>query len=321
MIDGMTWKRTTVTGLIGTLGIVSVSFVSAWTLPTADPPGDNVPAPVNVGTTDQVKNAGLGVNSLAVFGNAILSGAGRYFNFGATSGSSGYGIRDNAGLLEFKNSGGSWESLQTTVFDLVGGSGSWTASGNDISNSNTGNVGIKTVTPGTNLTIKQSNNSQYSAGIELIRSDTANHAAILKGGDNKLYLFSGNSYMTLDESGSFSTTGNVVAGSATLAINGDLYMPWKGQWLSTALNNKIDFDTWGPGSTYFGTNGDIYLVWRGQWLSTVLSQVGGNPPVQFGPEFLNNYYYGECPPNSMVSNVYNWGGGTFSVYCRTIYYL
>src|SRR5262249_16067506 len=31
-----------------------------------------------------------------------------YFNFGSTTGSSGYGIRDNSGTIECKNSGGSW---------------------------------------------------------------------------------------------------------------------------------------------------------------------------------------------------------------------
>jgi len=34
-----------------------------------------------------------------------------YINFGSTSGSSGYGIRDNAGTMEFKNSAGSWTAL------------------------------------------------------------------------------------------------------------------------------------------------------------------------------------------------------------------
>jgi hypothetical protein len=39
------------------------------------------------------------------------------------SGSSGYGIRDKAGTLEFKNDGGSWDSLQNIVYDLKGGGG------------------------------------------------------------------------------------------------------------------------------------------------------------------------------------------------------
>ena len=77
-------------------------------------PNGNVSAPINVGTTDQIKNAGLGVNSLAVFGDAIHSGASRYLNFGSPAGSRGYGIRDNARTIEFKSSGGSWQGMLST---------------------------------------------------------------------------------------------------------------------------------------------------------------------------------------------------------------
>ncbi len=93
-------------------GTLFASFLAlAWTVPSSAPPNGNVSAPINVGATDQIKNAGLGLNSLAVFGNAILNGASRYLNFGTTAGSSGYGIRDNAGTLEFKNSDGNWQSM------------------------------------------------------------------------------------------------------------------------------------------------------------------------------------------------------------------
>jgi len=34
--------------------------------------------------------------------------AGKYFNWGGTRGSSGYGIRDNGGTIQYKNSGGTW---------------------------------------------------------------------------------------------------------------------------------------------------------------------------------------------------------------------
>jgi hypothetical protein len=40
--------------------------------------------------------------------------AGKYLNFGATANSSGYGFRDNSGVMEKKNSGGSWEPLAST---------------------------------------------------------------------------------------------------------------------------------------------------------------------------------------------------------------
>lgn len=99
--------------MVGT--VFSSAVVFAWTDPTQVPPNGNVFAPLNVGSLDQVKSAGLGVDSLAVFGNSILSGASRYLNFGTLSGTTGYGIRDNAGTLEFKHSGGSWAAMAAGV--------------------------------------------------------------------------------------------------------------------------------------------------------------------------------------------------------------
>ncbi len=63
----------------------------------------------------------LGYNATSTFlevtGGAIFLDAGLnvtasgYINFGTTKGTSGYGVRDNAGTLQFKNSGGTWESF------------------------------------------------------------------------------------------------------------------------------------------------------------------------------------------------------------------
>jgi hypothetical protein len=99
------------TGLV--VGSIFFSVIaSAWTTPTLPAPTVNATAPVNIGSAAQTKNGTLGVNGLAVFGNSLLQ-AGSYLGFGATSGSAGYGIRDNAGAVEFKNSGGSWQSAPT----------------------------------------------------------------------------------------------------------------------------------------------------------------------------------------------------------------
>lgn len=54
------------------IGLLAASALSAWTGPTATAPGGNVAAPINVGATDQVKNAGISVNSLAVFGSQYI---------------------------------------------------------------------------------------------------------------------------------------------------------------------------------------------------------------------------------------------------------
>ncbi len=43
--------------------------------------------------------------------NSFAAEAGGYMNFGAAAGSVGYGFRDNAGTLEYKNDGGGWLAL------------------------------------------------------------------------------------------------------------------------------------------------------------------------------------------------------------------
>ena len=49
--------------------------------------------------------------------NGLNVGGGEHINFGATTGSDGYGIRDNSGTLQFKNSGGTWEDFGTGTGD------------------------------------------------------------------------------------------------------------------------------------------------------------------------------------------------------------
>jgi hypothetical protein len=93
---------------------ITTSVLVAWTGPASAPPNSNVSAPINVGTTNQVKNAGLSVNALAVFGNAIISGTSRYLNFNTTVGDTGYGIRDNNGAMEFKNASGAWAPIASS---------------------------------------------------------------------------------------------------------------------------------------------------------------------------------------------------------------
>ena len=52
-------------------------------------------------------NGGTAIQTINPLGYDILiNGSNHYLNFGIAVGSSGYGIRDNSGTLEFKNSGG-----------------------------------------------------------------------------------------------------------------------------------------------------------------------------------------------------------------------
>lgn len=75
----MQFKKIFVDNIGVTVGLlVAATLVvyaqSSWSGPTAPPPGNNTPAPLNVSAVDQLKDGGLGVGRLAVFGNAYVSG-------------------------------------------------------------------------------------------------------------------------------------------------------------------------------------------------------------------------------------------------------
>ena len=54
------------------LGLGVNYIYAAWTGPTEAPPGGNTPTPVNLGIVNQIKDAGLGLNALSVFGNSYF---------------------------------------------------------------------------------------------------------------------------------------------------------------------------------------------------------------------------------------------------------
>ena len=55
--------------------VLSASYLfAAWTGPIEPPPGGNTPTPIHVGTTNQVKNGGLSLNALSVFGGGYFQG-------------------------------------------------------------------------------------------------------------------------------------------------------------------------------------------------------------------------------------------------------
>jgi hypothetical protein len=77
--------------------------------------------------------------------------AGGYLNFGSTAGSSGYGLRDNAGTMEYKNSGGAWAGIGSG-----GGGGSGTV--------NAGTAGQMTYYAATGTAVSGNANATISSG-------------------------------------------------------------------------------------------------------------------------------------------------------------
>lgn len=59
-------------------------------------------------------SAGKGPRIFYATGNLALPASG-YLNFGTTDGTSGYGFHDNAGAIQFKDSGGTWTTLSSVV--------------------------------------------------------------------------------------------------------------------------------------------------------------------------------------------------------------
>jgi hypothetical protein len=135
-ITGMAYTKVNMiklgTFVLVTFFLLFSTSVHAWTNPSQQPPNGNVSQPLNTGTSDQVKNAGLSLNTLWVpgasqltglvtmnggltitSGNLILPTAG-YINFSG-SGSTGYGLRYSGGNVQYRNSGGSWTNIAPTL--------------------------------------------------------------------------------------------------------------------------------------------------------------------------------------------------------------
>jgi hypothetical protein len=79
-----------------------------------------VMAAVGADTNIGIRISPKGTGATTFTGDVGLA-ASSYFTFGSTTGNGGYGIRDNAGVIECKNSGGSWDACGTGASGGVAG--------------------------------------------------------------------------------------------------------------------------------------------------------------------------------------------------------
>lgn len=108
-----TYLQSIKTILLALILAFGISYVSAaWSGPTQAPPNGNVDAPINVGIVDQIKNAGLGLNTLAVFGQGSFDGEVIVGSTGAACGADIEGaVRYDAGTQCLQVCTTEWEDV------------------------------------------------------------------------------------------------------------------------------------------------------------------------------------------------------------------
>ena len=164
--------KSIILALILVLGVGYVYAQSVWTPPTAPPPGDNTAAPINVGSSGQSKSGGLILNTGGAANGLIV-----------VSGNVGIGTTNPSGTRLLVRSGddvattniGIFQSLtdsngavvirqdSTNDWGIIQSSGSnsglqlrYNTAGTEAAGLtliSTGNVGIGTTSPGTNLEV------------------------------------------------------------------------------------------------------------------------------------------------------------------------
>jgi len=122
----------------GVVFFLIVFYAFAWNPPVDNPPNANLPAPINTSSLEQTKAGNLNLGGLLRLGLLTSHPTG-------TNGAIYYNTTDNK---FYGYQGGAWKELGSG-----GGASFWLASGDNIYNTNTGNVGIGTTEPGAKLEV------------------------------------------------------------------------------------------------------------------------------------------------------------------------
>ncbi len=139
-----------------------INSVFAWSLPTANPPQGDLPAPLDTSSVEQTKVGNLNLDNNLKVGGLLRLGLYTSHPTG-TNGNLYYNTSDHK-FYGYQNN--EWK-------ELGGGAGFWLASGDDIYNTNTGNVGIGTTSPGQKLDVSGGNIRTTGQLISTVASGTA----------------------------------------------------------------------------------------------------------------------------------------------------
>lgn len=219
--------------------------------------------------------------------NLLLVGSNHYINFGVVTGVNGYGIRDNAGSIECKNSGGSWASCTggggggsgtVTSVDVSGGSTGLTTSGGPVTVSGTITIGglLNVAFGGTGSTtlsgLLKGNgtsgvqtavpNTDYQVPVTLTTTGSSG-AATFNGTTLNIPQYAGTTY-----TGTYPV--QVIGSAISLAFGTTTSNTWGG--VQTFTNSPI-FSTLGAGTVNATAGGTIY--------STATSSVSSGTGISF----------------------------------------
>lgn len=170
------------------IGMPSNTYSTTLNLGFPDLGSGTVSAAFVLTAGDQTLGGVKTFSSTSVLSAGIRSAAGTYLSFGSTYGSTGYGIRDNSGTLEYKNSGGSWAAVGS------GGGGTPGGSNTQVQFNDSGAFGGSSLlafnkSTGVVTATKFSSTDDIIVGDKLIFSRTAGTIIIDVGGSDADYTY------------------------------------------------------------------------------------------------------------------------------------
>jgi hypothetical protein len=175
--------------------------------------------------------------------------ANKYLNWGSTFGSSGYGFRDNTGVIEFKNSGGSWKSLTPGVTPID-------VQTTDVGNTSTTETDLHTTSIAGNTLSSDKDGLDFSFTDSLAANTNSKVIKIYFG--STAIIMPANTHAA---GGSVEITGRIIRASSTTAEisgvmssqNGTAVYPFHATVSSLDFTSSITLKSTGTG----GSTGDI----------------------------------------------------------------
>ena len=173
----------------GVVFFLIIFYAFAWNPPVDNPPNANLPAPINTSSVEQTKAGNLNLDNNLKVGGLLRLGLYTSHPTG-TNGNLYYNTSDHK-FYGYQNN--EWK-------ELGGGAGFWLASGDNIYNTNTGNVGIGTTSPGQKLAVAGNIDVMSNKIVNLANPTAASDAATkgyvdAAGVEEELYSLTANNGM------------------------------------------------------------------------------------------------------------------------------